>query len=390
MVLQLLFWISLFAVAYTFVGYAIHIRVLNRIFRRKHEREEPESEGHPSISILLVVRNEEDRIEKRIANLAECSYDGDREIVVVADGCEDSTVEKVRSLDCDFSVHLIVKDEAEGKASGINAGASAASGDILVLADARQRFDLEALDRLVAPMKADGRIAAVSGSLEIEPSKEGAAVGIDAYWKLEKWIRNQEAQWDSVIGCTGAIYAIRKSYFRPIPADTLIDDVVIPMQALVDGGRILFSPEAIAYDPQTLDTRNENRRKVRTLAGNYQMLFRYPGWLLPWKNRCSWQLVSHKYLRLSGPVFLLLCFASSIALSFGSIFYLVISCLQALCYFCAAVGLVFPKLKHSAVTIPAGFVFLQWQSVRALGFYLSRLGSSQGGAWNSEAKESSS
>lgn len=389
--IELLFWISLFLLFYTFVGYPLALWCLNRIFEGDRNLPDPEerSEGSPTLSILLVVHNESGRIENRLRNLASCSYEGEREIVVVCDGCTDDTAERTRSLELEIPVVIVEQPERRGKAAGLNAGVAVAKGEVIALTDARQRFEEAALDRLVAPIRIYERVAAVSGSLEIEPSEEGAAAGIDAYWRLEKWIRNEEARWDSVIGCTGAIYAIRKRCFRPIPEDTLIDDVVVPMQALVNGDRILFSPGARAYDPQALETRHENRRKVRTLAGNYQMLFRYPGWLLPWRNRCTWQLVSHKYLRLAGPLFLLVCLISAVVLSLQSSFYLAIAVLQGACYLGAVVGFLFPKMKHPLVTIPSGFLFLQWQSARAFGFYLSHQGANRNGAWSSETTATS-
>lgn len=387
MIFQLVFWISLLALAYTFLGYALHVGILNRLFGKG--RGHPEtlvsatSNKPPRLSIILVVRDEEERILARISNLLDCSYEGERELIIVTDGCGDATVERVRAASFDDSVRLIEKEKAEGKASGLNDGVAGATGDVLVFADARQRFEKDALERLIAPIRQDETVAAVSGSLEIEPSSEGAAAGMDAYWRMEKWIRNEEARWDSVIGCTGAIYAIRKACFRPVPADTLIDDVVIPMQALVNGGRILFVPGARAFDPQALETRHENRRKVRTLAGNYQMLFRYPQWLLPWRNRCWWQLIGHKYLRLAGPWLLIACLVSSAVLAADSLFFQAVVAAQGACYLLAASGFVFPSARVPLLTIPSGFLFLQWQSMRALGMYFVLRETKAGGAWSS-------
>lgn len=385
--IELLFWICFLLLAYTFAGYPVLLRMLNRVF--EGDRNLPDSGEHrgddPAISIILIACDEEDRIERRLENLASCRYEGEREVVLVCDGCTDATAERARSASLEIPVRLIERDERRGKASGLNAGAAAAGGEILVFADARQRFDEEALERLVAPIRLYGNVAAVSGSLEIEPSERGAAAGIDAYWRLEKWIRREEARWDSVIGCTGAIYAMRKVDFEEIPEDTLIDDVVIPMRALVKGRRILFAPGAIAYDPQALETRHENRRKVRTLAGNYQMLFRYPRWLLPWANRCWWQLLSHKYLRLAGPLLLAVCLVTSLLLAGGSRFFLLVVAGQALCYGCALLGFLLPKVRFRLLTIPSGFLFLQWQSARAFGYYLSHRKSGGKGAWSSES-----
>jgi cellulose synthase/poly-beta-1,6-N-acetylglucosamine synthase-like glycosyltransferase len=186
-----------------------------------------------------------------------------------------------------------------------------------------------------------------------------------------------------VIGCTGAIYALRRSAYEPIPEDTLIDDVLVPMQALVRGGRILFEPEAKAYDPQTLAPEQEQRRKTRTLAGNYQLLFRHPSWLLPWRNRCWWQLISHKYSRLAGPFLLALCLVSTAVLARDSIFFRLALAAQSACYLCGLLGLALPRIRRRWLAIPAGFLFLQWQCLRSLAHYLGGLrGGGLPGRWS--------
>lgn len=381
MLLQILFWISLMTIAYAMVGYPILIWLLNSILQRKlrenrHGRGNPE---FPSISFILVGRNEQDRIERRIGNLAGCNYPGQREIILVSDASDDQMVELARGLELDFPIHVVEQPERKGKTAGVNAGAEVATGAVLVFADARQRFDSEAVKLLVESMMADPSVGAVSGSLEIEESVEGAGAGIDSYWNFEKWLRNQEGLFDSVIGCTGSIYAMRRDYFEPIPEDTLLDDVVFPMKVLLKGKRVVFQPEAKAFDPQSLDPEQEKRRKQRTLAGNFQMLFRYPDWLNPLHNRCWWQLLSHKYLRLAVPLLLSVCLVTSAILARDSFFYLAMVVLQALCYLLGVIGMVWNRVRVRLFTVPAGFLFLQWQVLRALVYYFANRG--RGGAW---------
>lgn len=382
--MHLVFWLSLFGLAYALVGYPFVIGLLNRIGGKNDSSEGNPAEAEDSmISFLLVAADEEDRIEARLRNLDSCRCLFRREIVLVCDGSTDATAERARSLDLGIPLHVVERTERRGKPSGLNAAVEVAAGDLLVFADARQRFDEEAVEKLVDALLSEADAAAVSGNLEIEPSADGAGAGMDAYWRLEKWIRNEEAKWDSVIGCTGAIYAMWKDDYREIPEDTLIDDVFVPMQALVRKRRILFEPQAKAYDPQALDPVHESRRKTRTLAGNYQLFFRYPAWLLPWKNRCWWQLISHKYARLAGPWLLIACLISSVFLAASSSFFQAVVVTQGACYLLAAAGFLFPGVKLPLLTIPSGFLFLQWQSVRALGMYLALRGEKVGGAWSS-------
>ena len=193
--------------------------------------------------------------------------------------------------------------------------------------------------------------------------------GVDTYWRLEKAIRFYESELDSCIGCTGAVYAIRRDLFEPIPSDTILDDVVIPMQIAMRGFRIVFDPAAVAYDPQPLEPRLERIRKQRTLAGNFQMLARHPRWLLPWRNRLWWQLISHKYLRLLAPFLLLAVLLANSALLEVSL-YRFLFFGQCIFYICALIGLIFSSLRAVCFSLPAGFVFLNWMTLTGLWHYV--------------------
>lgn len=377
MILETIFWIGLIFVGYAFVGYPLVLKFVNLLVRKSVDDKKATPETFPSVSVILVVSNEASRIAKRISNLLESDYEGPLEIVVVCDGSEDGTAEAAREFSESGKVKVVVT-ERSGKAAGLNLGAENADGEILVFADARQSFAKDAVALLVITLLSDETVGAVSGNLEIQSSEDGAGAGIDLYWKLEKWIRHQESILDSVIGCTGAIYSLRKSRFVPIPPDTLIDDVVVPMHVITAGHRVLFEPAAKAFDPQSLEPEKENRRKVRTLAGNYQMLFRYPLWMTPIGNRCWWQLFSHKYSRLIAPFCLFVCWITSGILALNSGFYLFAFVGQTVCWLAALAGLIFRGTNLKVLTIPAGFAFLQWQSIRALFFYLNYRKSADG------------
>ena len=216
----------------------------------------------------------------------------------------------------------------------------------------------------------DPSVGGVSGALIVEESAGGAGSGIDQYWHLEKTIRGAESQYDSSVGCSGAVYAIRRELFIPLPDDTLLDDVIIPMFIALKGYRIRFEPRAVAYDPQRLEPEKERHRKRRTLAGNFQMLFRYPKWLLPWHNRLWWQLISHKYLRIFAPFFLLTLFFTNVFLA-NQLFYRITLYVQLAFYAIAVAGMLLKGSKLKILTIPAGFVFLNLMAVEGFIYYLT-------------------
>lgn len=340
-------------IGYSFAGYPMLMGLLARCCPKPwKEAIEPEK----GLSIVLCVHNAEAIIRERLQNLLECTWEGPREIIVVCDGCTDGTVKVIQALAA-TQVRVLETQAKGGKPAGLNLALPKCSHEIVVLADARQSFAKDALQKLAAPF-ADPEVGAVSGLLEIAASQTGGGRGVDLYWRLETKLRAFEGRFDSVIGCTGAICAIRRDLFEPLPADTLLDDVVIPMRIAHRGHRVIYEPAAKAYDPQQLEPEKEKKRKLRTLVGNFQMIERYPAWMLPWQNRLSWMLISHKYLRLLVPWLMIAALVLSV-IGAGQPFVRVMLILQVLCYAAGVLGSVVKGIQSRFVSIPAGFLLLQ-------------------------------
>ena len=365
MAAHLVFWFSAAVLTYTFAGYGALMALLARGRAGKSGAPAP----LPDVCVVIVAHNEETRIAARLDNLlaSDCPPEKLR-ILLVSDGSTDATAARAAALD-PARVTVLTLPARAGKAAGLNAALAHSTAEIIVLTDARQRFAPDAIARLAAHF-ADPRIAAVSGALEIETAASAAGSGVDFYWRYEKFLRAAESRFDSCIGCTGAIYALRRALFTPLPADTVLDDVVIPMRLALAGHRVIHDPAARAFDPQPLEPAAETQRKRRTLAGNFQMLFRHPHWLNPARNRLWWQLLSHKYLRLLAPVLLTALLAASITLS-AQPFYRAALALQFAFYFLATLGLLFPPLRGKIFALPAGFVFLNLTVLRAFLHYLT-------------------
>lgn len=362
--MTLLLVACLLAVFYTQVGYTCVMWLLARFFPRRPDAALPLPEA---VTIVLCVHNGAKEIEQRLRNLAACQWEGAREILVFCDGCEDDTAARAAQSGI-AGVRVLSCAEQRGKWAAINDAVKSASHPIIVFADMRQTFDPGALKKLAEAFR-DPAVGAVSGLLEISASGSGSGRGVDLYWRIERKLREWEARFDSVIGCTGAIYAIRRELFAELPPGTILDDVVIPMQIALQGRRIAYEPRAVAFDPQNLEPAREKGRKLRTLVGNFQMLEQHPRWLLPWRNRLWWQLLSHKYARLTVPWLL----GSIVILSFvapKSPFIWSLLGLQALCYLLGILGCVFPGWRSRWVTVPAGFLLLQWSCACAPLAYL--------------------
>jgi cellulose synthase/poly-beta-1,6-N-acetylglucosamine synthase-like glycosyltransferase len=334
--MQTLFWVSAFVIAYVYAGYPALLGAWARLANRT-PRTLPEGavRAWPPISIIVAARNEAHRLPGRLANLQELTYPGRREIVVVSDGSTDGTLEALRT----FAPHVKIIDlPAGGKPRALNAGVAASTGEILVFADARQRFCQNALVEMVANFD-DRRVGGVTGELMLDcEGDEGAAStigeGVGLYWKYEKWMRRV----GSTLGATGAIYALRRRCWSPLPPDTLLDDVLAPMRAVLAGCRIVFEEKAVAFDRTSPDGAAESRRKTRTLAGNYQILAQEPRLLLPIVNPVWLQYVSHKVGRLVVPWALVGLFVASAALSARGAFFIAVFIAQLVFYGLALAG----------------------------------------------------
>jgi cellulose synthase/poly-beta-1,6-N-acetylglucosamine synthase-like glycosyltransferase len=358
--------VCLFLIFFAFVGYALLMAALARFFPRPWQACDPEPLTS-GLSVVLCVHNAADQIQLRLQNLFCCDWSGPLEVIVFCDGCTDPTAELARSTG-HANLRIVESPTQQGKAAGLNAAIPLCRYPVVVLCDVRQTFAPDAFQKLAAPF-ADPTVVAVSGLLDIAASDSGSGRGVDLYWRLETLLRQWEGQFDSVIGCTGAICAIRRDLYTPLPEDTLLDDVVIPMRLAVAGGRVLYEPTARAFDPQTLDPEREQRRKRRTLVGNFQMLERYPAWMLPWKNRLWCQLICHKYLRLLVP-WLLIAVACLSALAPKTPLITLLITGQVVAYTCALAGCLLPHFRSRFLTVPAGFVWLQISCLTAFFAYL--------------------
>lgn len=358
---------SIALIGYSLAGYPLVMGLMARFYPRPWKSAVA---GDSGLSVVLCVHNAEAIIKERLLNLLECTWQGQREIIVVCDGCTDYTVREVEHLAAAMpQIRLLEARQRVGKPAGLNLAIPKCSHRFVVLADARQRFAIDALQKLAAPF-ADPTVGAVSGLLEIASSESGGGRGVDLYWRIETILRAFEGRFDSVIGCTGAIYAIRRDIFEPLPADTLLDDVVIPMRIAHQGYRVIYEPAAKAFDPQKLNPETEKKRKLRTLVGNFQMIERYPAWMLPWCNRLWWQLISHKYLRLLVPWFMITALVFSVLGADAMGFVSLLLIIQLLCYAAGLLGWLVKGLRSVFVSVPAGFLILQSSCFMALFAYL--------------------
>lgn len=358
--MKALFWLCFALVAYAYVGYVVLLGIYARVRLRPIQK----TSLRLSVSIVMAVKNEATNLPAKLANLNLLDYPRELlQIVVVSDGSSDKTSDILQSSIP--NIFPVILPESQGKAAALNAAVPHTTGQILMFIDARQTLDANAVAELVSCF-ADTNIGAVSGELllQADPIQTQAnALGI--YWRIEKAVRKLESATGSVVGVTGAIYAIRRELYMDLPPSTILDDVLVPMNIVRQGKRVIFQPTAIARDRIFAEKGKEFSRKVRTLTGNYQLLRMAP-WLLTTANPLLFRFVSHKLLRLLVP-FLLIVMLIASAVASGLIFH-VLFALQILFYLVAVLGGLSPSIRRlKPIAIATTFVMLN--AAAALAFY---------------------
>ncbi|MBI3651736.1 MAG: glycosyltransferase family 2 protein [Acidobacteria bacterium] len=372
---KIFFWVSLTAIFYTFVGYPIIVYLLAKFRARQVEK----AAITPTVSIVIACLNEEQNIAARLENLLACDYPAARfEILVVSDGSTDNTLNIVKRY-AEKRVRVFHYDERQGKPTALNLGLANANGEIVVFTDARQSFEPDVIKELVANF-ADPQVGAATGAY-LMSDKKGSSVGegVGFYWQYEELIRKSEARFGSVIGATGAIYAIRKTLWQPLPTETILDDVYTPMRIAMQGYRVVFEDKALAHDVAAKSAAKEFARKVRTLMGNYQLCQLMPRLLWP-TNGLLLQFFSHKLLRLAAPIFMIILLAANLLLAMretttaAAIFYQSSLAGQLVFYASVFFGWLLSKSSRKVRLFNVAYVFSVMNAAALVGLFYFVLG----------------
>jgi biofilm PGA synthesis N-glycosyltransferase PgaC len=330
--IKYIFWLAAALVGYSYLGYPawlwLRSRWSPRPVRRSSGQGSNQSSGQsssqdsavPAVTAVMVVRNEEAVIARKLENLLMLDYPQAKlDLVVISDGSRDRTpailADYARDSRVRTRLRTLIKPASEGKAAGLNEAIKLATGDVLLFTDARQQIESNAL-RLLIENFADPDVGAASGELMLgDPTSGETGKGMGLYWRIEKKIRELESASGSVVGATGAIYCARRTLLDRslLPESTILDDVLLPMQIVRKGSRVIFDARARAWDSPDLGEGREFSRKVRTLSGNYQLLQLAP-WLLSSENPIRFEFITHKLSRLAVPFALLALLIASIFL----------------------------------------------------------------------------
>jgi biofilm PGA synthesis N-glycosyltransferase PgaC len=329
MKMKFVFWLAAALVGYSYLGYPAWLWLRCLWSPRPVRRGSVHDSTAPAVTAVIVVRNEEAIIASKLDNLLTLDYPPEKlDVVVVSDGSSDRTPAILADYARDprlrteeraderagaqARVRTLIKPVSQGKAAGLNDAIKLAAGEVLLFTDARQHIQSGAL-RLLIENFADPEVGAASGELMLgDPASGETGKGMGLYWRIEKKVRELESASGSVAGATGALYCARRSLLAPssLPDGAILDDVLLPMQVVRQGSRVIFDPRARAWDSPDLGEGREFSRKVRTLSGNYQLLQLAP-WLLSSENAIRFEFVSHKLSRLAVPFALLALLVAS-------------------------------------------------------------------------------
>lgn len=387
MLLVILFWISIFIVFYTYIGYGLVLFICIKLKARFFPKPKTKTFSElPEITLLIAAYNEEEVIEAKMENCRGLNYPKDKlRIMWVTDGSTDHTNQKLSAYS---DVIICYQPERRGKTAALNHGMQAVTTPFTVFTDANTMLNSEALYEIIQPF-ANPVVGCVAGEkrIAIQDKDNASSGGEGFYWKYESKLKAWDSQLYSTVGAAGELYAIRTDLFTLLPEDTLLDDFILSMQIVAQGYKIAYCCTAYAIEDGSIDMKNEEKRKVRIAAGGLQAIGRLKYLLFSNPFHLSilkFQYISHRVLRWSlAPVMLFLLIPLNILLIFEatfSLFYFCIFILQILFYCMAFLGYLLQKkqIKIKILFIPYYFLFMNLNVIKAFSYLKKNKGK---GAW---------
>jgi len=363
--LKICFWLSLFIVFYTYLGYGMILFFLVKmkaLFRVKNAQRT--NEPLPGVTVLVAAYNEADFIEEKIKNCLQFDYPADKiHFLFVTDGSDDGTPDKVKQFP---QVQLLHQPERRGKIAATNRAMPFVKTPIVVFTDANTVVNKETI-RLMVRHYDDPKTGVVAGEKRIfvkeKDTASGAGEGI--YWKYESKLKKWDSELYSVVGAAGELFSIRTALFEPVPSDTIVEDFFMTMSIAKKGYRIIYEPEACAMEGPSASVGEELKRKIRIAAGGMQAVARLATLLNPLKyGVLSFQYISHRVMRWTiAPLSLPILFLTNAMLILnGSLFFKIFFALQVLFYLLALVGFLLEqrKIKLKVFFVPYYFFIMNY------------------------------
>jgi len=377
MILVIVFWILLFILFYTYIGYALVLYLLLKIrkllFRKQNLNFDTLYE--PNVCLFVTAFNEKDYVKQKVENSFSLDYPKEKiQYLWITDGSNDGTPDLLKKYDS-LEVHHL--PDRCGKMHAMNRGVKFVKAPIIIFSDTNTLLGKQSIREIVAKFSNE-KTGCVAGEKRIveKDADVAAGAGEGLYWKLESWVKKMDAELNSAVGAVGELFAIRTELFEDVETDTLLDDFMISLRIVHKGYNIAYTPNAYAEETASLNVGEEFKRKIRIAAGGIQSIFRLKSLLNPFRfGLFSWQYFSHKVLRwtlapvslfLILPVNLIIVWQQNGWLEFQ--FFPVMLYIQLLCYLMAALGwyLENKKLSFKLLFVPYYFLFINYTSVRGI------------------------
>jgi cellulose synthase/poly-beta-1,6-N-acetylglucosamine synthase-like glycosyltransferase len=359
------FWLSVAALFYTYVGYPVLLLVVSTLRPRSVLR----AEHTPAVSVVITAYNEERDLAAKLENTLALDYPKERLEVIVASDCSNDRTDDIAREFAARGVRLHRQAVRRGKTAAQNAAVELVRGEVVLFSDATTMYRPDVL-RVLTQSFADPSVGCVAGRLVyVDPEGTSIGQGARSYWGYETFLKQHESRACSLIGASGCLYAVRRSAYVPL-YDEACSDFIIATKMVEQGLRTVYEPRAVSNETTNRRSDKELRMRVRVIAQTYTDLWRHRAMMNPLRGGFySVELLSHKVMRYAVPAFLVAIFASSLALATTSPLYLAAFIAQALLYVAAALSLLLERVgAHSRVlALPGYFVLANLAAV--LAFY---------------------
>jgi len=356
------FWTAAGLLGYVLLGYPLALVVLGFFCRRRKP-----GTAEPSVTLIIPVHNEQQVIQEKLENSLSLDYPRDKlQIVVASDGCTDGTVELARSYES-RGIRVLAFPQRRGKAAVLAEAARQATGEVLCLCDANVMFRPDAL-KILAGRLAEPDVGAATGQVRIASDQSNFGEGESFYYHVERRLQLAESRVGSLMGVDGGMYVVRRELFDPPPPDTILDDFVVSVQVIRRGYRVAYEPRAVADENGTPAARQEWRRRVRIAAGAVQSIKR-GHWPPLSRPVLLWQYLSHKALRWTTPIWLVVLLLGNVLLWSVNAFYQITLAAQLGVYLSAGLAAIWLRYRETRL---GGIPFYFAMSNLAMGVGLVR------------------
>ena len=393
LLLKVLFWICLFIVFYTYLGYGILLWLIIRIKRlvkgRPTPTPMPTDDELPTMTLMICAYNEQDVVAEKMQNTRALDYPKDKfRVMWVTDGSNDRTNELLAAYP---EVDIVYSPERRGKTAALKHGLREIKTQYVAFTDANTMINSGAMKE-IARLFMDKTVGCVSGEKRVAARKEGemAAEGEGLYWRYESTLKKWDSELYSTMGAAGELYAMDPKLCRDVPDNALLDDFMMSMYVVDEGHRIAYAPDAYALEYGSADIHEESKRKRRIAAGGLQSIWWLRKMLNPFRQPLvAFQYISHRVLRWSvTPIaMILLLIINAILVVMGAgCFFTIMLIMQLLFYLAALLGYILSERGHRNKLLYTAyyFVFMNLNVFRGMAYLRSHRNS---GAWE-KAKRS--